>query len=44
MKEKREFGMGEYPTWGEFIAGAVFVAGLFATFWVAMVAFNAPGA
>ena len=43
-KVEKEFGMSEYPTWGEFIAGAVFVVGLFATFWAAMVAFNAPGA
>jgi len=39
-KIENEFGMSEYPTVWEFLAGAVFVVGLFALFWVAMVAYG----
>lgn len=35
-----EFGMSEYPTALEFVAGAVFVVGMFAMAWVALVAFG----
>ncbi len=35
-----EFGMSEYPTVLEFVAGAVLVFGMFALTWVALVAFG----
>lgn len=40
MNEKREFGMSEYPTVWELLAGAVIIWGGMALFWVAMVAFG----
>lgn len=39
-KVENEFGMSEYPTLGEFLAGVAFVVEVILMFWVSMVAFG----